>query len=75
MASKVGASASVERPATLSTRWHSAPRKALITWVRPNMPNVVIKGDDANNIIAYILSLKEGDSAAQIMLLLLTGGR
>jgi len=25
------------------------------------MPNVVIKGDDANNIIAYILSLKEGD--------------
>ena len=25
------------------------------------MPNVVIKGDDANNIIAYILSLKERD--------------
>ncbi len=25
------------------------------------MPNVVIKGDDANNIIAYILSLKESD--------------
>jgi hypothetical protein len=25
------------------------------------MPNVVIKGDDANDIIAYILSLKEGD--------------
>ncbi len=25
------------------------------------MPNVVIKGDDAANIIAYILSLKESD--------------
>jgi len=25
------------------------------------MPNVVIKGDDANNIIAYILSLKESN--------------
>ena len=25
------------------------------------MPNVVIKGDDANNIIAYIMSLKERD--------------
>jgi mono/diheme cytochrome c family protein len=25
------------------------------------MPNVVIKGDDANNIIVYILSLKERD--------------
>ena len=27
----------------------------------PTMPNFVIKGDDANNIIAYILSLKESD--------------
>ena len=25
------------------------------------MPNIVIKGDDADNIIAYILSLKESD--------------
>jgi hypothetical protein len=25
------------------------------------MPNLVIKGDDAMNIIAYILSLKESD--------------
>jgi hypothetical protein len=25
------------------------------------MPNVVIKGDDADNVIAYILSLKESD--------------
>jgi mono/diheme cytochrome c family protein len=25
------------------------------------MPNIVIKGEDAQNIIAYILSLKEGD--------------
>jgi hypothetical protein len=25
------------------------------------MPNLVIKGDDAQNIIAYILSLKDGD--------------
>ena len=25
------------------------------------MPNLVIKGDDAQNIIAYILSLKGGD--------------
>jgi len=25
------------------------------------MPNVVIKGDDADNVIAYILSLKEAE--------------
>jgi len=39
----------------------SAALAAALQTSHPNMPNVVIKGDDANNIIAYILSLKERD--------------
>lgn len=34
---------------------------AILQTSHRNMPNVVIKGDDANDLIAYILSLKEGD--------------
>jgi len=39
----------------------SAALAAALQTSHPTMPNVVIKGDDANNIIAYILSLKESD--------------
>jgi mono/diheme cytochrome c family protein len=34
---------------------------AMLQTSHQKMPNLVIKGDDAQNIIAYILSLKEGD--------------
>jgi len=39
----------------------SAALAAALQTSHPTMPNFVIKGDDANNIIAYILSLKESD--------------
>jgi mono/diheme cytochrome c family protein len=34
---------------------------AMLQTSHKKMPNLVIKGDDAQNIIAYILSLKDGD--------------
>jgi len=34
---------------------------AMLQTSHKEMPNLVIKGDDAQNIIAYILSLKDGD--------------
>src|SRR4029077_20371507 len=34
---------------------------AMLQTSHKEMPNLVIKGDDAQNIIAYILSLKGGD--------------
>ena len=34
---------------------------AMLQTAHRSMPNVVIKGDDINNITAYILSLKDGD--------------
>ena len=39
----------------------SAGLAAMLQTVHRTMPNVVIKGDDAKDIIAYILSLKEND--------------
>ena len=39
----------------------SAALAAALQTSHRTMPNVVIKGDDINDIIAYILSLKEGD--------------
>ena len=39
----------------------SAALAAALQTSHRTMPNIVIKGDDADNIIAYILSLKESD--------------
>ena len=39
----------------------SAALAAALQTSHRTMPNIVIKGADANNIIAYILSLKESD--------------
>jgi mono/diheme cytochrome c family protein len=39
----------------------SAALAAALQTSHRTMPNVVIKGDDADNVIAYILSLKEAD--------------
>jgi mono/diheme cytochrome c family protein len=39
----------------------SAALAATLQTSHRTMPNVVIKGDDADNVIAYILSLKEAD--------------
>ena len=39
----------------------SAALAAALQTSHHTMPNLVIKGDAANNIIAYILSLKESD--------------
>jgi len=39
----------------------SAALAAALQTSHRTMPNVVIKGDDANDIIAYILSLKESN--------------
>jgi mono/diheme cytochrome c family protein len=39
----------------------SAALAATLQTSHRTMPNVVIKGEDADNVIAYILSLKEAD--------------
>lgn len=39
----------------------SAALAAALQTSHRTMPNVVIKGDDADNVIAYILSLKEAE--------------
>ena len=39
----------------------STALNSLLHTSHPTMPNIVIKGADAKDIVAYILSLKEGD--------------
>jgi len=39
----------------------SAALTVMLQTSHSNMPNIVLKGDDLKNIVAYILSLKESD--------------
>ncbi len=39
----------------------SAALRSVLRTSHRTMPNIIIKGDDINNIVAYILSLKESD--------------
>jgi mono/diheme cytochrome c family protein len=39
----------------------SAALNSVLQSSHPTMPNIVIKGADARDIVAYILSLKDGD--------------
>ena len=39
----------------------SAALRSALRTSHPTMPNIVIKGDEINDIVAYILSLKERD--------------